>query len=192
MLIKVDDIRKYRQIAKNIDPARVEIYIKEAEMLDLMPRIGAEFYQKLDNIGDIVLEECRKKLKDQDGETIAVENEYDLPVNEWKFLNGGYYRTCEGEKRFFGGVRTALCYYAYARFVRNHSQQVTPFGVVAKMGDESSGVDISTVAAMSADARRIADEYMAQSLAFWNEVRKADDIRAGRGSERRRFIPIGE
>ena len=49
MLITVDDIRKIRHIAKNIDPERVNIYIREAEMLDLMPRIGAEFYQKLSN-----------------------------------------------------------------------------------------------------------------------------------------------
>ena len=191
MLITVDDIRKIRQIARNIDPERVNIYIREAELLDLLPRIGAEFYQRLNDIGPIVLEKCRTALQTEDGEMIATENEYDLPVNEWKFLNGGYYRTCDGEKRHFEGVRTALCYYAYARFIRNHSLQTTPFGVVTKDGDESSSVDRHTVAAMSAEARKIADEYLSQCLMFWDEVRKKGDISTGKAKRRRKFVPIG-
>lgn len=191
MLITIDDIRKIRQIAKNIDPERVNIYIREAELLDLLPRIGAEFYQKLSNIGPIVLEKCRTKLQTEDGEDIATENEYDLPVNEWKFLNGGYYWTKDGEKRRFEGVRAALCYYAYARFIRSHSLQTTPYGVVNKTGDDSSNVDIKTVAAMSEEARKIAEEYLSQSLMFWNEVKKKDDIETGKARPRRKFVPIG-
>lgn len=191
MLITVDDIRKIRQIAKNIDQERVNIYIREAEMLDLMPRIGAEFYQKLSNLGPIVLEKCRKTLQTEDGEIIATENEYDLPINEWKFLNGGYYLTCDGEKRHCEGIRTALCYYAYARFIRSHSLQTTPFGVVTKTGDESSSVDMHTVAAMSSEARKIADEYLSQCLMFWDEVKKKGDISTGKAKRRRKFIPIG-
>lgn len=191
MLITVDDIRNIRQIAKNIDLERVNIYIREAEMLDLMPRIGAEFYQKLSNLGPIVLEKCRKTLQTEDGEIIATENEYDLPINEWKFLNGGYYLTCDGEKRHCEGIRTALCYYAYARFIRSHSLQTTPFGVVTKTGDESSSVDMHTVAAMSSEARKIADEYLSQCLMFWDEVKKKGDISTGKAKRRRKFIPIG-
>lgn len=191
MLITVDDIRKIRQIAKNIDQERVNIYIREAEMLDLMPHIGAEFYQKLSNLGPIVLEKCRKTLQTEDGEIIATENEYDLPINEWKFLNGGYYLTCDGEKRHCEGIRTALCYYAYARFIRSHSLQTTPFGVVTKTGDESSSVDMHTVAAMSSEARKIADEYLSQCLMFWDEVKKKGDISTGKAKRRRKFIPIG-
>lgn len=191
MLITVDDIRKIRQIAKNIDTERVNIYIREAEMLDLMPLIGAEFYQKLSNLGPIVLEKCRKTLQTEDGEIIATENEYDLPINEWKFLNGGYYLTCDGEKRHCEGIRTALCYYAYARFIRSHSLQTTPFGVVTKTGDESSSVDMHTVAAMSSEARKIADEYLSQCLMFWDEVKKKGDISTGKAKRRRKFIPIG-
>ena len=142
-------------------------------MLDILPRIGAEFYEKVSD-----------GLQNSDSESI-------LTDKERKFLDGGYYTTENGEKRHHEGVKTALCYYAYARFIRNHSLQTTPFGVVSKKGDESSIIDRHIVAAMSEDARKIADEYMLQSLTFWNEVKGKDDIKPGRTKARRKFIPIG-
>ena len=66
MLIKVEDIREIRQIAKNIADERIEIYIKEAESLDVIPYIGADFYQKLSDLGDIVLSDTGQYLKDHD------------------------------------------------------------------------------------------------------------------------------
>lgn len=192
MLIDVDDIRKVRQIAKNIDSERVQIYIKEAEILDVLPRIGAEFYQKLSNIGALVLTDEDKLVLSNNDSNIVIESEYDLPINEWKFLNGGYYLDSCGEKKRFEGVRSALCYFAYARFVRNHASQVTPFGVVNKMGDDSSMVSEKTIAAMAQEAQKIGDEYLDQALDFWKEVRTVNDIPAGTAKKRRRFIPIGD
>lgn len=164
MLIEADDIRKVRQIAKNIDKDRIEIYIREAESLDVVPYIGAEFYQKLSNIGDIVLGKTEKYLLDNDDNRIAVENEGDLPINEWKFLNGGYYKDKCGELKRIDGLKKALCYYAYARFIFQNVTQVTPFGVVTKMGDESSSADLTTVRALSSEAKKIGDEYLRQCL----------------------------
>lgn len=192
MLIKVEDIREIRQIAKNITDERIEIYIREAESLDVIPYIGADFYQKLSDLGDIVLSDTGQYLKDHDDCNIAVGNEEDLPINEWKFLNGGYYRTCNGELKHFEGVRKALCYYAYARFVLMHPVQVTPFGVVTKTGDESTSSDLRTVTAIAAEARKIADEYLRQCLDFWNEVKSAKDFTLGTAKRRKKFVAIGD
>lgn len=191
MLISVEDIRKVRQVAKNISDERIEIYIHEAELLDILPRIGAEFYQKLSQLGPIDLGKEEGLLHDEGGVTIVAENEEDLPINMWKFLNGGYYTTSEGDTKRFEGVRKALCYFAYARFIRNHSSQVTPFGVVSKMGDESSSVDLRTIAAMASEAVNIGEEFLSQSLEFWNEVKSRGDLPLGKGKKRRKFIPIG-
>ena len=192
MLIKVDDIRKIRQVAKNIPDEKIEIYIREAESLDIIPYIGAAFYQKLNNIGDIKLDEVGNYLRDHDDTIISTQNEDDLPINEWKFLNGGYYKTQNGELKHFEGIRIAICYYSYARFVLMHSTQVSPFGVVTKMGDESNASDLKTITAISAEARKIADEYLRQSMEYWNEVRSVTDFKPGTARKRRRFIPIGD
>lgn len=192
MLIKPEDIRKIRQVASNVKDDRLEIFIREAESLDIVPYIGAEFYQKLCNLGDIILCKAEEYLRDNDSNILAVENEGDLPINECKFLNGGYYRSKCGELKKFEGVRKALCYYAYSRFVYQQLTQVTPFGVVTKIGDESSSVDLKTVTAMSIEAKKIADEYMRQCLEFLQEVREVQDFKTGSEKRKRKFIAIGD
>ena len=69
---------------------------------------------------------------------------------------------------------------------------MSPFGVVTKMGDESSASDLKTITAISAEARKIADEYLRQSMEYWNEVRSVTDFKPGTARKRRRFIPIGD
>lgn len=191
-MITIDDIRQVRQIAANIKDERVEIYIREAELLDIEPVIGAELYEQLTNVGEIVLDEDNTALLDETGDNaIVVADENELPLNEYKLLNGGYYQDCAGVKHRFVGIKTALAYFAYARFVRNHSTAVTPFGVVNKLGDESSNADSRTIAAVSADARRIGESYLADAMKFWRIV---EDCRCKTGirTHRRRFVPIGD
>lgn len=191
-MITIDDIRQVRQIAANIKDERVEIYIREAELLDIEPVIGAELYEQLTNVGEIVLDEDNTALLDETGDNaIVVADENELPLNEYKLLNGGYYQDCNGVKHRFVGIKTALAYFAYARFVRNHSTAVTPFGVVNKLGDESSNADSRTIAAVSADARRIGESYLADAMKFWRIV---EDCRCKTGirTHRRRFVPIGD
>ena len=67
MIIDINDIRAVRQIAGNVDEERVNIYIREAELLDLEPVIGADLYEKLTNIGTIVLDDAQTQLQDEDG-----------------------------------------------------------------------------------------------------------------------------
>ena len=87
MIITIDDIRKIRQIAGNINADRVNIYIREAELLDIEPVIGAELYEKLTNIGEIVLDDENTQLLDETGDNaIIVADENDLPLNEYKLL----------------------------------------------------------------------------------------------------------
>ena len=192
MMITVEDIRKIRQIAGNIKEDRVNIYIHEAELLDIAPVIGAELYEKLRNIGEITLDDAGTRLLDETGENaIIVADKNELPLNEYKLLNGGYYEDNNGVKCRFEGVKTALAYFAYARFIRNHPVAVTPFGVVSKLGDESSNADARTVAAVSADARRIGEMYLTEAMRFWGIV---ESCRSNKGvqTHRRRFIPIGD
>ena len=49
MLITTNDIRKHRPIAGTLDDMkRLEMYIQEAEMIHIIPAIGAELYKQVD------------------------------------------------------------------------------------------------------------------------------------------------
>lgn len=49
MLITTNDIRKHRPVAGNLDDMkRLELYIREAETLYVIPAIGAELYKEVD------------------------------------------------------------------------------------------------------------------------------------------------
>lgn len=193
MIITIEDIRKIRQIAGNIKEDRVDIYIREAELLDIVPVIGAELYERVRCIGTITLDDAGTQLLDETGDNaIITADENELPLNEYKLLNGGYYEDCHGVKCRFEGVKAAEAYFAYARFVRNHPVAVTPFGVVNKLGDESSQADSRTVAAVSADARRIGEMYLTEAMRFWSIVEQCRCRKGTARTHRRRFVPIGD
>lgn len=193
MLIDVEYIRRFRPIARNIADDRVEVYIREAERLDVMPAIGAELYERFSQLGRIVVDEQGNELQDESGVPIRALYEGDLSTEEFKLLNGGSYVGCNGEKRRFEGIRTALAYLAYARFVRNHSTNVTPYGVVTKIGEDSTPVDARTIAAVALDAQRIGQAYLQGAQDYWADARRGCECMTDeRLRPRKRFIPIGE
>lgn len=193
MLIDVEYIRRFRPIARNIADDRVGVYIREAEHLDVMPVIGAELYERFSQLGRIVVDEQGRELLDEQGVRIRALYEGNLPTEEFKLLNGGYYTGCDGVKRHFEGVKTALAYLAYARFVRNHSTNVTPYGVVTKIGEDSTPVDARTIAAVALDAQRIGQAHLQAARSYWADACRGCECGADEGRRpRKRFIPIGE
>lgn len=171
MIITVDYIRKYRPLAKNICDDRVNIYIREAEQIDILPAIGAELYKKFSQLGDILVDE--KQLGDE----------------EYKLLNGGYYTDDCGTEQFFEGLKAALAYLAYARFIRNHSTNVTTYGVVVKTGEDSTPADARTISAAALDAQRIGEDYLAAAVRYWKYATECS--RPAKSVSRPRFVPIG-
>ena len=144
MIITVDDIRAVRPIAHNIDNSRVEVYIREAEVLDVVPAISAELYEVLDA-----------------GEELAPEQEM--------LLNGGYYDAGCGRRKF-EGLKVAAAYLAYARFMRNNQTNVTPYGIVTKIGEESATTERSIVVAQASEAQNIGQAMLAEAVRYWQTV----------------------
>lgn len=168
MIIDAGDISQYRPIAANIDLERVRIYIREAQTLDILPAIGAEEFERLND----------ERLQEKD-----------YSPEELLLLKGGTYTDKGGCLRHFEGLKAALAYLSYARFIRNHQLNVTPFGVVVKEGDESSPLDVRAVAAASKDAERIGQAYLADCVAFWKGSCCCAEKKV---AHRRRFIAIGD
>lgn len=171
MIIDAQYIRLLRPTAGNIEEDRISVYIDEAEKLDVMPAIGAEEYERLSAICD-----------GGDGE---------LTEEEKKLLNGGYYDSPSCGRGYLGGLKKAVGYLAYARFVRNHPAQITPFGVVVKTGDDSTPADSRTVAAIANDALTIGNEHLQAAVKYWKAVNGCACSTA-KEAARRKFIKIGD
>lgn len=162
MIITVEDIRAVRPIAHNIDSGRVDMYIREAEILDVVPAISAELYEVLDA-----------------GENLTAEQEM--------MLNGGYYDAGCG-KRKFEGLKVATAYLAYARFMRNNQVNVTPYGVVAKVGEESATTEHRIVVAQAQEAENIGQAMLAEAVRYWDSVGEACNTPT---KKKKKFIAIG-
>ncbi len=162
MIITVEDIRKVRHIAHNIDNGRVDMYIREAEILDVVPAISAELYEVLDA-----------------GENLTAEQEM--------MLNGGYYDAGCG-KRKFEGLKVATAYLAYARFMRNNQVNVTPYGVVTKIGEESATTEHRIVVAQAQEAENIGQAMLAEAVRYWNSVVSTGECAT---TKKKKFLAIG-
>ena len=191
-LIDIDTIRTFRPVAENIDAERVNIYIDEAERLDILPAIGGELFKMLRNLGVITIDEDGTQLADENGTPIVSMEEGELPSDVHFLLDGGYWDRgdCGGVVRF-EGIRAAEAYFAYARLVRNNSYSVTRFGVVVKESDDSSPASGTAIAAIAGDAYKIGEEYLRGTIAWWNATHaaKGDKLTPAR---RRKFVAVGD
>lgn len=137
-LITIEDLRTHtKNIARTVVWDDVEPYIREAQNLDIKPKIGDETLMKL----------------------LSEENEvYTL------LLNGGIY-TNNGQSRMFSGLKAALSYYIYARLV-NNSFQFTRFGSVQKTDQYSQNTENVQRKTLKLDAVTTADAYLYECVQF--------------------------
>lgn len=199
MLIQVEDIQKIRSVASNIDRTKVEAYIVEAERLDLIPVIGMDLYDRLESGDDSIVIEIDKYgipllLADKNEDIVGVEGS--KTTAETLMLEGGKYYDCCGKLQFVEGVKVALAYLAYARLVHNHQVAVTPFGVVSKMGDDSTPTDARTMMSVFNDTRNIGLAMLARCVKFWQRVEECCGVclmrRALEGNGKRKFVVVGD
>lgn len=181
MFITSDHIRKYRQVARNITEERVEIYIREAMSFDLLPVVGAALMQKFNALDAEAL----------DNSTLDNSSaELGLTPEEYIYLMGGVWTDAQGGEHRQNGIRQAACYFAYARFVRNHATQTTPFGIVVKEGEESHPATQQMIAAVSRDAQVIGEQILRDATDYWRHV--LSDSKTQPRRRQHRFVAIGD
>lgn len=139
MIITTEDIRAVRPIAENVnDIKRLVPYIDECEKLYLLKSVGAVQFKKIED------------------KSIA---------NYSVLMDGGYY---DNETKYFAGLRAAMGYLVYSRFVRNQNINATAFGIVAKQGQFSETIDEKTIVRIANDAEKIGLEYLKQCVDYLN------------------------
>ena len=146
-VITVNDIAAIKPISDNIDSAkRIMPYVTEAQDLDIRPFLGDPLYYAF------------------------IEGVLASPQTEiyTDLLNGKEY-VKDDHTIYFCGLKTVIAYFAYARFVKNQSAQVTRFGITKKVTDYSEPISDEKVADMSGEARSNAMGYLSQVETFLDE-----------------------
>ena len=148
MILNSNDIRNVRPIAENInDPARLEPYIREAETLRLVDAIGANLYRWLDET------DFSGPGPFQYGDVAITKDQYAA------VMEGGYYDGGRSE-----GLKIAIAYIAYSRFVVNNPINPTAFGVRYKDGEFSTRVEDNILIRSSNEARNIGEAYLEKAI----------------------------
>jgi hypothetical protein len=137
-LIQYSDFAGYRDISSNIDSAkRIDPYIVEAQELDLRKFLGDIFYQEV--IADLT----------------ASPQQYSVLLSGGTYSYGGYTYT-------FKGLKAALVFWTYARFLSNDDIKITPSGAKRKITNESEFVSEAALSRVVSNAREIAATYANQ------------------------------
>ena len=143
LLISREDIDKECRPC-NAQDALVDRCIEEAQNLDIIPAIGADWW-------------LRVLSREDDAEAAQL----------W---DGGLYTDSCGNSHLFAGLKKALLYYAYARVVRSSGGVSTRFDFVVKADQYSDSADLKAKVQAYNEAFATADGYKAQCLAYINTI----------------------
>ncbi len=141
LLITREDIDKECRPC-NAQDALVDRCIEEAQNLDIIPAIGADWWMRVLN---------------RDDDAVAA-----------LLWEGGIYKDNCGNSHIFAGLRKALLYYSYARVVRSSGGVSTRFDFVVKADQYSDSADLKAKVQAYNEAFATADGYKAQALAYLN------------------------
>lgn len=140
-------------------------------------------------IAENVLDEKRLKPFMEEAETLFILPKLgaklykDIEANKTAYgtlLSGGYY---DDDNEHFAGLKHAIGYLSYSRFIRYQNMNVTAFGAVQKQGQLSDPVDSKTLISAANDAEKIGLEYLGQCIKYLKFDGKIDEnkkIKVGR------------
>ncbi len=162
LLITRSDIAQYRQIAKSPNNEKLNEMILDAQMQDLAPLLGEKLYNKL----------------------LASPQEY------IELLDGGTYEH-KGETCTNYGLKMALSYFAYARYMMFSSVTDTPYSVVEKLNPDSRPADASAKKAIYTLNRDNAFKIWDNVKNYLIRTNNPDFKCTGNTPQRLRFTKIG-
>lgn len=142
-LISVEDIRAHKDISKSVKDSKVNPYIDDAQMLDLMPNLGDRFYSDI-----------RVNPTDAKYATLLDGGEYTKNENgtDYKYYNPG--------------IKRVLVEFAYARYVLFGGYTDTPFSMVEKLSQDSRPVEKESKRVMYKNMQQVAQLYYGEVEKF--------------------------
>lgn len=122
LIITLQDIKVIRPMA-DLDEARVDPHIKEAQKLYLKPLLNPTFYYDF--------------IKNFDNP--------DAQYEKYRELLNGKEWTNSGNVEYFEGIKPMLCYYALASLCEENPMNITRHGIVRKVQTNSEPIDAATL-----------------------------------------------
>jgi len=141
LLVDRAEITKHRQISQTVYDDVLNQYIRDAQFLDVQDLLCAEFYNDL-------------MMNSTDAEYVEL-------------LNRGIYQY-NGTEYTNVGLKTVICYYAHARYLKFGSATDTPFSLVEKTNNDSQIVSEKTKQILYKQNQQIAYKYWMNVEAFLN------------------------
>jgi hypothetical protein len=148
-LITPETLQRYEDIAVNIKPDRIKVFIQKAQELDLKPFLGYILYFDL-----IKSLEADGTLKE------------DAPQHHKDLVNGCEYLDDHGYVVLYQGLQPVLSYFAFARFVETDSVHYTATGPVTKRYDNADALPAKDVVKLVQQHRSTANAYTNETERF--------------------------
>ena len=138
-LITKTDIRLYRQISKSVDDVKINPFIDDAQLLDLLPLIGEKFYF------DIIAN----------------------PANYTDLMEQKTY-TYDGTQIQSPGLKRVLIDFTFARYVMHGTPTDTPFGMIEKQFQDGHQIPRTDKKEIYKQSQQIAMQYWGQVESYLN------------------------
>ncbi len=136
--ITITDIVEFKPLSLNINVAKfLDPYIIEAQEFDIKPILGTPLFLAID-----------EAIEDFDNLFLPYTYEY------------------SGHTYNHNGIKSALIYYTYARYLANANQHSTPSGMMQKLNEFSTNIDEKTISRLVKQAQSGAIAYQNQFIEF--------------------------
>ena len=143
-LLDTETLRKLGRPIGKVDNLKLDAYIAEIEHLYVKAKLGDALYMDL--------------LEKKDS------------TEEYKILlNGGTYQNCKDDTFMIAGLRTAISYYVYAKYVMNGDFESTRYGMVMKESEYSNHLSDKNRSSCYNDALEMANSYMQECILYCKE-----------------------
>lgn len=153
-LISKTTFSEYEDVAVNIEAFRLQVFIKKAQDLDLKPFMGNIFFY------DFI------KWFNPDGAFID-----DTPQYYIDLFNGVDYQDRNGNELYFDGLKPALVYWTFARFIEADSFRYTATGPVIKQHDEADTLKPADIAKLVQQQRSTANAHVNDIINYLDNKR---------------------
>lgn len=141
-LINQTTFQQFEDIAINIKPERLKVFIKKAQELDLKPFLGHSlYYDILSHFND------DGTLKD------------DAPQAYKDLINGTEYLDQYGHIVLYEGLAPTMVYFTFARFIENDAVHYTATGPVIKRHENGDPLSSPEIVKLVQQQRSVANAY---------------------------------
>lgn len=152
LLVSIDDFRALGIVLPvNQDVQDWERYINEAQEFDIRPNLGDRlFYDLLKN---------------------------SVNTNYQDLLNGVSEYTWQTYAYRYPGLKAAICYFAYARYLPDSSFKNTDFGMVRKQNEYSTHPDTKYIQVQVNNSVSVAKGFLEQAITYLSRYATIDSTK---------------